>query len=97
MEARRTWAESSPMLSALDLAGRIEAGSLSPAAVIERAAQAIAAREAEIHAFTALDLDGARRRAEVAAAALAFVQPWLGLLLNVSLWVLWIRVGYRSR
>ena|SRR5688572_3595024 len=33
----------------------------------------------------------------LAAAALAFVQPWLGLLLNISLWVLWIRVGYRSR
>ena len=33
----------------------------------------------------------------VTAAALAFVQPWLGLLLNVSLWVLWIRLGYRSR
>ena len=33
----------------------------------------------------------------LAAAALAFVQPWLGLLLNVSLWVLWIRLGYRSR
>jgi len=31
------------------------------------------------------------------AAALAFIQPWLGLLLNVSLWVLWIRLGYRSR
>lgn len=33
----------------------------------------------------------------VAAALLAFVQPWIGLLLNVSLWVLWIRLGYRSR
>jgi len=30
------------------------------------------------------------------AALLAFVQPWLGLLLNVSLWILWIRLGYRS-
>ena len=33
----------------------------------------------------------------VAAALLAFVQPWLGLLLNISLWILWIRLGYRSR
>jgi uncharacterized membrane protein len=33
----------------------------------------------------------------IAAAALAFVQAWLGLLLNVSLWVHWIRLGYRSR
>ena len=33
----------------------------------------------------------------VAAALLAFVQPWLGLLLNLSLWIRWIRLGYRSR
>jgi len=33
----------------------------------------------------------------VTAALLAFVQPWLGLLLNISLWILWIRLGYRSR
>ena len=33
----------------------------------------------------------------LAATALAFVQPWFGLLLNVSLLVLWIRLGYRSR
>jgi uncharacterized membrane protein len=31
------------------------------------------------------------------AALLAFVQPWLGLALNVSLWALWIRLAYRSR
>jgi uncharacterized membrane protein len=30
------------------------------------------------------------------AAMLALFQPWLGLLLNVSLWALWIRLGYRS-
>ncbi|HKA59257.1 MAG TPA: TMEM175 family protein [Gemmatimonadales bacterium] len=30
------------------------------------------------------------------ATALAFVQPWLGLLLNVSLWALWIRLAYRQ-
>jgi TMEM175 potassium channel family protein len=30
------------------------------------------------------------------ATALAFVRPALGLGLNVSLWVLWIRLGYRS-
>jgi uncharacterized membrane protein len=30
------------------------------------------------------------------AATLAFVQPWLGLLLNVSLWALWIRLAYRQ-
>jgi len=52
-----------PMLSALDLARRIDAGALTPAAVIDLCAEAIAAREAEIGAFTALDIDAARRRA----------------------------------
>ena len=33
----------------------------------------------------------------IVATIVAFIQPWLGLLLNVSLWVLWIRLGYRSR
>ena len=47
------------MLSALDLARQIEAGTLTPRAVIERCADAIADREAEIGAFTALDVDGA--------------------------------------
>jgi uncharacterized membrane protein len=32
----------------------------------------------------------------VTAAIVALFQPWIGLLLNASLWVLWIRVGYRS-
>lgn len=32
----------------------------------------------------------------VAAMLVALVQPWLGLLLNASLWILWIRLGYRS-
>ena len=45
------------MLSALDLARRIEAGELTPRAVVELCAEAIAAREDEIGAFTALDLD----------------------------------------
>jgi Asp-tRNA(Asn)/Glu-tRNA(Gln) amidotransferase A subunit family amidase len=52
------------MLSALDLARRIEAGDLRPRAVVELCATAIAAREKEIGAFAALDLDAARRRAE---------------------------------
>jgi uncharacterized membrane protein len=30
------------------------------------------------------------------AAILALFKPVLGLLLNVSLWVLWVRLGYRS-
>jgi Asp-tRNA(Asn)/Glu-tRNA(Gln) amidotransferase A subunit family amidase len=48
------------MLSVLDLARRIEAGEITPAAVIDRCAQAIAAREAEIGAFVSLDVEGAR-------------------------------------
>jgi len=31
-----------------------------------------------------------------AAAGLAFVRPALGLLLNISLWVVWVRLGYRA-
>jgi len=31
-----------------------------------------------------------------AATALAFVRPFLGLLLNVSLWGVWITLGYRA-
>jgi len=51
------------MLSALDLARRIDAGTLTPSAVIELCDQAIVAREAAVGAFTTLDLAGARRRA----------------------------------
>ena len=58
------------MLSALDLAHRIDAGALTPAAVIDLCAEAIAKREGEIGAFTALDIAGARRLAETSAAAL---------------------------
>ena len=32
----------------------------------------------------------------VAATALAFIRPVLGLLLNVSLWGVWITLGYRA-
>ena len=53
-----------PMLSALDLARRIEAGELTPRAAVELCAEAIAARESEIGAFVALDLDAARRAAD---------------------------------
>jgi Asp-tRNA(Asn)/Glu-tRNA(Gln) amidotransferase A subunit family amidase len=52
------------MLSALDLARRIEAGELTPRAVVERCAEAIAAREKDVRAFVVLDLDAARRAAD---------------------------------
>jgi Asp-tRNA(Asn)/Glu-tRNA(Gln) amidotransferase A subunit family amidase len=55
------------MLSALDLARRIEAGELKPRAVLDLCAQAIAEHECGIGAFAALDLDAARRRADEAA------------------------------
>ncbi len=51
------------MLSALDLARRIEAGELTPRGAVELCAEAIAGRENEVGAFAALDLDAARRAA----------------------------------
>jgi Asp-tRNA(Asn)/Glu-tRNA(Gln) amidotransferase A subunit family amidase len=51
------------MLSALDLVRRIAAGELTPRAVVDLCAAAIAAREAEIGAFAALNLEAARRNA----------------------------------
>ncbi len=57
------------MLSALDLARRIDASELTPRRVVEFCAEAIAAREAEIGAFVALDLDASRRRAETPGIA----------------------------
>ena len=52
------------MLSALDLARRIEAGDLKPRDAVELCAEAIAAREKDVGAFVALDLDAARRAAD---------------------------------
>lgn len=52
------------MLSALELARRIEDGALTPAKVIDLCAEAIAAQDAEIGAFVALDIEGARRLAD---------------------------------
>jgi len=52
------------MLSARDLARRVEAGELTPRAVLELCAEAIAARERAIGAFVVLDLEAARRTAD---------------------------------
>jgi len=52
------------MLSALDLVRRVEAGELTPRAVVEICAEAIAAYEPQIGAFAALGLDAARSAAE---------------------------------
>jgi Asp-tRNA(Asn)/Glu-tRNA(Gln) amidotransferase A subunit family amidase len=52
------------MLSALDLARRIEAGEITPRAVVDLCAEAIAARDKEIGAFVVLDLVAARQAAD---------------------------------
>jgi Asp-tRNA(Asn)/Glu-tRNA(Gln) amidotransferase A subunit family amidase len=52
------------MLFALDLAARLEAGKITPRAVVEMCAEAIAAREKDIGAFATLDLAAARRAAD---------------------------------
>jgi Asp-tRNA(Asn)/Glu-tRNA(Gln) amidotransferase A subunit family amidase len=52
------------MLSALDLVRRLEGGELKPRDAVELCAQAIIAREQEVGAFVALDLEAARRAAE---------------------------------
>jgi len=52
------------MLSVLDLVRRLDAGEIKPRAVVEMCAEAIAAREAEIGAFAALDIEAARGAAE---------------------------------
>jgi Asp-tRNA(Asn)/Glu-tRNA(Gln) amidotransferase A subunit family amidase len=52
------------MLSALDLARRIEAGEITPRAVVDMCAEAIAARDKEVGAFVVLDLVAARQAAD---------------------------------
>jgi Asp-tRNA(Asn)/Glu-tRNA(Gln) amidotransferase A subunit family amidase len=59
-----------PLLSALDLARRVEAGDITPEGVVDLCAAAIAAREDEVGAFTYLDIDGARAKARKDADAL---------------------------
>jgi Asp-tRNA(Asn)/Glu-tRNA(Gln) amidotransferase A subunit family amidase len=69
------------MLSALELARRIEAGTLRPRAVVELCAEAIAAHENDIGAFAALGIDAARQRAEEPQRALL---PLRGLPIGVK-------------
>jgi Asp-tRNA(Asn)/Glu-tRNA(Gln) amidotransferase A subunit family amidase len=65
-------------LSALDLARRVEAGELTPEAVVEQCAAAIAVREDAVGAFIHLDLEAARNYARRDAARLAAL-PLRGL------------------
>src|SRR5215468_6357305 len=67
------------MLSALKLARQIETGALTPRAVVELCADAIAKREAEIGAFVVLDIEAARARANACADL-----PLRGLPLGVK-------------
>jgi Asp-tRNA(Asn)/Glu-tRNA(Gln) amidotransferase A subunit family amidase len=69
------------MLSALELARRIEAGALSPRAVVELCAEAVATHESEIGAFAALELDAARRLVEQQQLALL---PLRGLPVGIK-------------
>src|SRR5215813_5662122 len=52
------------MLSALELVRQIEAGALTPRAVIDHCAETIAKRDADVGAFVALDVEAARERAD---------------------------------
>ncbi|HEY1746537.1 MAG TPA: amidase [Xanthobacteraceae bacterium] len=52
------------MLSVLDLVRRLDAGELKPRAVVDLCAEAIAAREPEVSAFVALDIETARKAAD---------------------------------
>ncbi len=71
------------MLSALELAGRIEAGDLTPADVVDICAETIAAHESEVHAFARLDIERVRQRAQDAAEALV-AAPLRGLPVGIK-------------
>src|SRR5947209_1263215 len=70
-----------PVLSALALAQAVEAGSLTPSAVVERCAAAIARQEPEIGAFAALDIAAARRAAQASGLR---QRPLRGLPLGIK-------------
>ena len=71
------------MLSALELAGRIEDGELAPADVVDLCAEAIARREEEVGAFAILDVERMRKRAQDRAAEL-IAAPLRGLPVGVK-------------
>ncbi|MGZ9105201.1 MAG: amidase [Rhodoplanes sp.] len=70
-------------LSALDLARQIDRRELTPADVVDRCAEAIAAREGAIGAFAVLDVETARKRAQDAAEEL-IAAPLRGLPVGVK-------------
>jgi Asp-tRNA(Asn)/Glu-tRNA(Gln) amidotransferase A subunit family amidase len=81
MEQKLLLADAAPMLSALDLAARIEAGTLTPSGVIDLCVEAIAHCEAKIGAFAALDIEAVRRAAGTPNLRLA---PLHGLPLGIK-------------
>src|SRR5262245_14531495 len=79
--ARRPDREAGLMLSALELARRIEAGELSPRAVLDMCAETITAHESEVRAFACFDLDAAGRAAQAPGLAR---RPLRGLPVGVK-------------
>jgi Asp-tRNA(Asn)/Glu-tRNA(Gln) amidotransferase A subunit family amidase len=71
------------MLSALDLARRIESGEMTPAGVLDLCAKAISAHEEAVGAFAACDVEQMRRTAEREGRALT-ASPLRGLPVGVK-------------
>jgi Asp-tRNA(Asn)/Glu-tRNA(Gln) amidotransferase A subunit family amidase len=71
------------MMHALELAQAISVGALTPQAALASCADVIAAREPEIGAFAALDLEAAQRHAKISGARLADL-PLRGLPVGVK-------------
>jgi Asp-tRNA(Asn)/Glu-tRNA(Gln) amidotransferase A subunit family amidase len=71
------------LLSALDLARRVEANELTPVGVIDLCAAAISAREDDVGAFTHLDIEGARAHARNNAEKLR-AAPLRGLAVGLK-------------
>src|SRR4051812_50130210 len=71
------------LLSALDLACKIEAGEITPEGVVDLCAAAIAAREDDVGAFTHLAIDAARKFARENAEALR-ATPLRGLAVGLK-------------
>src|SRR3954467_15057663 len=71
------------LLSALDLARRVEANELTPEGIVDLCAAAIAAREDDVGAFTHLALEAARKLARQDAARLR-ASPLRGLTVGLK-------------
>src|SRR6185369_251448 len=71
------------LLSALDLARRVEAHDITPEGIVDLCATAIAAREDDVGAFAYLDIEGARTLARNDAARLG-ASPLRGLPIGLK-------------